>query len=342
MRLRTFTAPDMPTAMKMVRDTLGDGAIILSTDSAKGKRNVTVTAAVDTSDEPALAPRKVVAKIRDSVKIDDLRHEIQNVLRFHNIPELFVSKMVRFASDDVLESVFGLERLSARKDEKNLLAIALEKIAENYFRFDPLITDGTPLRIMLVGTPGIGKTLTIAKIAALISINAKQPKSSNLAVITTDSKRAGGVEQLQAFTDILGLTLHTAKNAKDIQDFIHSLPKSTHVLIDTAGCNPYEYTELSQLKTFAQIKGIEPVLVMPAGGDSLEAIDMIENFTSMPIKRMLVTRADTARRFGGILAAAAAHGLALCNISGSAGIVDGLQPANGTLLTQLLLRYQNN
>ncbi len=61
------------------------------------------------------------------------------------------------------------------------------------------------MRIMLVGPPGVGKTLTIARLAAQIAI-----QKHKLAVITTDNKRAGGVRQLQAFTDILELELSSA------------------------------------------------------------------------------------------------------------------------------------
>ena len=113
------------------------------------------------------------------------------------------------------------------------------------------------------------------------------------------------------------------------------------VLIDTAGCTPYDPKEFNELKSIATLEKIEPLLVMPAGGDSLEAIDMLEIFSTLPIRRLLITRTDAARRFGGILAAAAAHGLSLCNISRSASIMDSVQPLEPAILAEMLLRYKN-
>lgn len=186
---------------------------------------------------------------------------------------------------------------------------------------------------MLVGAPGSGKTLTAAKIAAKIAL-AKQP----LTVITTDNKRAGGIEQLQAFTDILGLELKTAASRSELADILAAAEGS--VLIDTAGCNPYEPSEINELAGFLSLGGIEPVLVMPAGGDSSEAVDIADAFAHLPVGRLLVTRADTARRLGGVLAAAAAHGLAFCHASRSASIVDSLHPLTPPLLAEFLLRHQ--
>jgi len=344
MRLRTFTAPDMPAAMKMVRAELGPDAIILTTEHNKGKKGVTITAAADPGDEdrgakaaekPAVAPRP------SSSSTDNLRFELQNVLRFHNVPELFVAKMMRTSHEREWSTMLALDRVGGPPDEKYLLGLALEKFLAGYYSFVPLPFDDNRLRIMLVGAPGIGKTLTIAKIASRLTLTQDQ-SATNLTVITTDNKRAGGVEQLQAFTTILGLKLHVADSAKNLQKYIEKLPPDMQILVDTAGCNPYDKAELSELKALAATSGIEPVLVLPAGGDSLETIDSVESFAAMPIKRILITRADTARRFGGILAAAAAHGLSFCNVSGSSSIIDTLQPVDGAFLAQLLLRYKNN
>ena len=188
---------------------------------------------------------------------------------------------------------------------------------------------------MLVGPPGIGKTLTIAKMAAHLSLN-KQP----VAVFTCDTKRAGGVEQLQAFTNILELPLHITESAASLNREISKLPRNSHIIIDTAGANPYDNDEMNELTQLAKLQGIEPILTLPAGGDSLEAIDIAEAFMNMPIKRLLVTRADTARRLGGIISATASHKLSFCQLSASSSIIDNLQPLDGATLTQLLLRYQ--
>lgn len=339
MRLRTFTAPTVPAAMDMVRAALGEDAIILSTGKHNGV-SVTITAAVDTRDEIEMADRIAVGENTQPTRraapqqpASDLRFEIQNVLRFHNLPDMFVSRLVQKVSEQDLSAATALHKISGTRDARHLHKLAMEKLMGSCFEFAPLPFDSAELRIMLVGAPGAGKTLTIAKLAARMAMD-KRP----LTVITTDNKRAGGIEQLKAFTDILGLELQVATSRAELSKLLASA--ESRVLVDTAGCNPYEIEELEELESLATVGGIEPVLVLPAGGDCMEAIDVIETFSAIPIKRMLITRADTARRFGSILASAGMHNLAFANASHSASIIDPLHPADATLLAELLLRYQ--
>lgn len=337
MRLRTFTATDMPTAMKMVRDALGDAAVILHSEPIKGKKGISVTAAIEEKDHfETLNPPRVQMRTPDTDKMDALRHELQNILRFHNIPDLFIAKIMQKASPREMSSISALQQISANRSEKPLVKLALEKILASYFQFSPLPLESDNLRLVLVGPPGIGKTLTVAKIATKIAMHKKQP----LAVFTTDNKRAGGIEQLQAFTNILDIPLNVAPTAKELARQLKTLPENITVLIDTAGVNPYDGNEMAELKELAGHKDIEPVLVLPAGGDSAEMIDIVEPFTALPIKKLLVTRCDTARRFGGILSASAAHKLGFCNVSNSSSIVSALEPMDSGLLAQMLLRYQ--
>ena len=101
-------------------------------------------------------------------------------------------------------------------------------------------------------------------------------------------------------------------------------------------------SSITEFKKLTQQKNVESIMVLPAGGDASETIDIVEAFADLSIKRLLITRADTARRFGSIIAAAAAHKLAFCHIGTSASIVNSLEPMSGGVLAQLLLRYQSN
>ncbi len=342
MRLRTFTASDMPTAMQMVRDALGDNAIILATDS-KGGRQVTLTAAVEPDDEFKLSSPSPLGRGRGDGNIpeprapapepltNDIKFELQNILRFHNLPEIFIARLLQ----KITPADF-LDVISKRRGSEELFRPALEKLLARNFVFDPLRFSTQDMRIMLVGTPGIGKTLTIAKLATKLAMD-----KQSVAVITTDNSRAGGVEQLQAFTSILGIELQTANTRSELEKILKQLQPRTRVLIDTAGCSPYDESGLAELKSIATIENIEPVMVLQAGGDSMEAIDTVEIFGTLPIRRLLVTRADTTRRFGGVLAASIAHGLGFCNISRSSSITDSLQMLEPQMLAHMLLKYKD-
>jgi flagellar biosynthesis protein FlhF len=330
MRLRTFTASDMPTAMQMVREALGENAIILATDNKAGSRQVSVTAAIEEEEESSFKPITHPKPSAHNPIIDDIKFELQNILRFHNLPEILVAKLLQKVTANDFSEI-----ISNRRGSEELFRPALEKLLSRNFVFDPLRFSTQDMRLMLVGAPGIGKTLTIAKLATKLAMD-----KQSLAVITTDTNRAGGIEQLQAFTSILGVELQVAGGRTELENILKSLPPRTRVLIDTAGCSPYDHNEFDELKAIAKLENIEPILVMPAGGDSLEAIDMVEIFSELPIRRLLVTRADATRRFGGVLAAAAAHGLGFCNISRSASIMDSVHQIEPALLAQMLLKYK--
>jgi len=344
MRLRTFTAADMPSALNLVRQSLGESAIILSSEDHPEKRMVSVTAAVEEDDEesiiaPIVSRKSVPGPSFEATlaaaefDMEGLRHQVQTTLRFHNLPEVFIAKLMQKASDAQLRQALAVTA-AQHKDERALPRILLEKLLAGFFGFKPLPFGGK-LRLMLVGAPGIGKTLTIAKLATQLAME-KKP----ITVITCDNKRAGGVEQLQAFTNILSLRLLVASNLADLKGYISTVATDSSLLIDTAGCNPYDADEMAELASYANVGNIEPVFAMQAGGDSMEAIDMVEAFSALPVQRILITRADTARRFGGVLASAASHGLAFSNVSSSPSVIDELQPVDAGVLAQLLLRYQ--
>ena len=325
--------------MKMVRDALGEDAIILSSESKSGK-GATVTAAVEPSDKWEMASEKKdkpspIPRPSPLSTNNHLIFEIQNILRFHNIPEHFISKIIHKASSKEFVSLSALHQISANRDDKPLVRHLLEKVLNEFFRYEPLSFGDGQLRIMLIGSPGIGKTLTIAKLATKLSMD-QHP----ITILTTDNQRAGGVEQLQAFTDILEVPLYVTPSQEELASAVKNSPNGSHILIDTAGCNPYDDSELKYLEKLAQQPGIEPIMVLSAGGDSSETIDIVEAFSEIPIKRLFITRADTTRRFGGVLSAAAAHNLAFCNVSTSSSIVNSLEPVNGGALAQMLLRYQ--
>lgn len=350
MRLRTFTAPNMPAAIELVRNALGENAIIIASEPLNNSKMVRVTAAIDPQDETSIPPAAIAREPHSyptTPTIDHLHFELQNIFRFHNLPELFIAKLLQKITNHELASILAVHRIAGKHDQHMLRQMTMETLLHSYFNFEPLLfctPDGnTPIhskrtkghRIMLIGLPGVGKTLAIAKLATQLVMD-KKPVS----IISMDTKRAGGIEQLQAFTSILDLELTVASSRTELFRRLKSLPTEQHALIDTAGCNAYDTAQLQELKSYASIEGVEPVLTMAAGGDSLEMVDIGEMFMTLPIRRLLITHTDNARRFGGVLSIAAAHELALSMIGYFSSVTEALVPANHKLLAKLLLQYQ--
>lgn len=199
----------------------------------------------------------------------------------------------------------------------------------------PLPLSRAGFRIMLIGAPGVGKTTTIAKMAAQTVMEKK-----SVTVITTDTKRAGGVEHLQAFTDILGLQLKVADSRGELRQLLQESAEDERILVDSAGTNPYDTKELKELSEFLGLGNVEPVLVMPASGDAEEAAHYARAFSFSKAKRLLVSRVDISRRYGSILSAASAGEYAFSNSSSTAKVMGEYRAVDADYLSTLLMQYR--
>ena len=174
----------------------------------------------------------------------------------------------------------------------------LETALAKAIPFGTLSFDQAPL--LLVGPPGAGKTLTVARLATRLVMAGVAPM-----VITADGKRAGATEQLAAFTKLLGISLIVASHPVTLGRALTRCPNSVPVLVDTPGCDPFDAAQMEELTALAATAGGAMVLVLPAGLDPAEAADQAQAYAASGARLLVATRLDLARRLGGILAAAA-------------------------------------
>jgi flagellar biosynthesis protein FlhF len=356
MRLRTFTAEDMQLAMHMVRESLGDEAIIISTKQAESGFGVQVTAAFDDmygeddasddnpdnmkwyaslageTSESTLSPAPPVPFFRDrsdATVPERTAQRIERILVHHGFNDPLIDYLM--GQLDALTT----NDVSYYKHVQDITARWLTALIASSFPTAPLEVKQESFRHILIGTPGAGKTLTTAKIAASC-VKAGKP----VHVITTDNKRAGGVEQLAAITDILGIELLVAESRQSLKAILSDIVLAETVIVDSAGANPYDFYELKTLAEYAGLIELDPILVYPSGSDPLEADEVARAFSFIGVEKMIVTRTDTARRFGSIFNAAHAGGLKFANVTGSEKILGTFDTCTADYLTKLLMDYQ--
>lgn len=336
MKLRTFTAPDMPTAMKLIKAELGPDAVILATHAERGRKSIRVTAAVETETEkPSFEDYKsTIESARKRQHNREWQGQLTEILEFHRTPEEVIKTCIKAAERVDLDQLLMLQKLAATPSKTIVMAKALALILEQAYSFAalPILEPGK--RFCFVGPVGAGKTLTTAKLATELVLD-KKPVS----VVSLDNKRAGGIEQLAAYTDIMDTPLYTATNKSELQEIIRTIPLSHITLIDTPGCNPHDLKELEQMEHMLDTSGIDQVLVIPAGLDSFESVDIAKSFACPALRRILVTRMDASSRFGNILAAAQAGELAFCNYAASSRVVDRCTRMDAAILAQFLLQH---
>jgi flagellar biosynthesis protein FlhF len=185
--------------------------------------------------------------------------------------------------------------------------------------------------LLMVGPPGAGKTLTVARLATRLVMAGSAPM-----VITADGQRAGAIEQLAAFTRLLGISLIVACHPVTLGRALTRRPPAATVLVDTPGCDPFDPTQVEELTALAAAISGAMVLVLPAGLDPAEAADLARGFAAAGANLLVVTRIDLAHRLGGVLAAASA-GLALTEAGIGPGAADGLLPITPEWLAARLL-----
>jgi len=310
MRLKTLQAPTMAEAMRLVREELGEDAIIVSTTES-GRDGVRITAAVE-APEPDL-------DFRGMDTDEALVERIGQALDSHRVPQTLADKIASIASElgtsDLLQTMAG----------------ALDLV----FEFEPISHAATTGPVLLFGPPGVGKSSAIAKLAARAVLDGK-----SVTMITTDMARAGALQQLEAYGKRLNVPVKTAATADELASAIKALPNGV-VLVDTTGVNPFVAQEIAQIRSLVDAANGENILVMSAGREPLEAQDMAAEFRKLTPSRLLVTGLDMSRRLGGILSALHASGAAFAEISATPDIVDGLRPVNPVMLARLLLEITN-
>ncbi len=337
MRMKQIQAQNMQEAMQIARRELGDDAIMLRSDKKAGGVVVTFGLEenfpdVEPDPIPSVAVRAPVTAAppppATKISAPPSRKEfstiqlIEKTLQWHGISERLVKSLATTAQ------AFSHKAKGSLDDAENLLAEALGAT----LRFSPINRIETTKPVMLVGTPGAGKTFAIAKLATDAI-----KRGARLRIITTDDSRAAAYDQLAAFTQILNVPLDMAVGTDALSKALTNA-QGYEVLIDTAGCNPYHFDELKTLGEMARLRLIEPVLALPLGIDAAEAQEIAGVFSFLDIERLLITRTDCARRFGGVLAAMETGDYTLSNMSGSLKVADGCPAMNPQLLAQLLLR----
>ncbi|HAI59835.1 MAG TPA: flagellar biosynthesis protein FlhF, partial [Xanthomonadaceae bacterium] len=192
--------------------------------------------------------------------------------------------------------------------------------------FDPLRTPGV---VALVGPTGAGKTTTVAKLAARYAA-AHSPR--DVALITTDTLRPGGREQLHAYGRQFGLTVVEAGSEALLHEALHRLRDYPLVLVDTAGHGARDRAMVGQLNWLRHAGRVRTMLVMPANAHNDDLDEVVRRFGFIAPEAAILTKLDETGRLGAALSVLVRHRLPLAWITDGQQVPDDLAEADASRL----------
>lgn len=188
--------------------------------------------------------------------------------------------------------------------------------------------------VALVGPTGVGKTTTIAKLAA----NARLREKRRVGLLTVDTYRIAAVEQLRTYADIIDLPMEVVSTPREMRQALQRLADLDLVLMDTAGRSPRDEVKIQELKAFlheAQADEVHLVLSSVVGATTLERT--AERFAAVGTTALILTKLDELTAPGSLLPVLRSGHLPLSYVTNGQNVPDDIAAADAKRLVRLVL-----
>ena len=190
------------------------------------------------------------------------------------------------------------------------------------------------MTIALVGPTGVGKTTTVAKLAASYKLR----HGRRIGLITTDTYRIAAVDQLRMYADIIGVPLKVALTSDDMTTAVESFRDRDVILIDTAGRSQRDRPRISELSRLIDAaRPHETHLVLAGNGNESVLIEAAQNFGAASPNRVIFTKLDEAVNFGVLLNVARRVSLQLSYVTTGQEVPDHIEVGRSDRIARLIL-----
>jgi len=170
-----------------------------------------------------------------------------------------------------------------------------------HIRQEREISLGMKKIMMFVGPTGVGKTTTIAKLAARFAF--KKQKKYKVGIITLDTYRIGAVEQLMTYARMMKLSIEAVVDPTDFIEALNRLRNNDIILIDTVGSSQHDKEKIDKLNSFLSVNtfaSIDVNLVLSVTTKFEDLKDIYENFSILPLDTLIFTKLDESKKVGNI------------------------------------------
>ena len=222
-----------------------------------------------------------------------------------------------------------------RTSDSDLQQALHSTIARHVKTSGPLLsTEDRKKTVILVGPTGVGKTTTIAKLAAFY----RQHERRSVALITLDTYRIAAVEQLRMYADLLGVTMDVALTRGDAARCIARRAGADLILVDTAGRSPGDRVGMTEVQDILSMnRPVEVHLVLSATTRERDLMQYRNHYRGIPFTRLLFTKLDETSGVGGAFDLMRQTGMPLSYFCVGQRVPEDLELARPDRLAQLLL-----
>jgi flagellar biosynthesis protein FlhF len=261
----------------------------------------------------------------------------------HDMPESLFATFTDLIEAEVDESIARgwIDEMRAAGDSRLLADAALVKLRvaellEDEIRVSgPIVADSDRCRVVaLVGPTGVGKTTTIAKLAANYRLREKR----RVGLITVDTYRVAAVEQLRTYADIIDLPMEVVATPREMRDAVERMNHLDLVLMDTAGRSPRDDVKIQELKSLlseAEPDEVHLVLSSTAGAKSL--ITTAERFADVGTTAILLTKVDEAHGLGHLASLVRSVRLPISYLTDGQNVPDDIRVAERRAMAAMVL-----
>ncbi|AGH45762.1 flagellar biosynthesis protein FlhF [Paraglaciecola psychrophila] len=231
-------------------------------------------------------------------------------------------------SDNLAEEVLSYAPESA--DERQSWLFLLKLLANRLqTKHDDILSQ--PGVVALMGPTGVGKTTTIAKLAAQA---AHKFGVDQVAIITLDNYRIGAYEQIATYGKIIGCSVKQAQNSNELSDLLHQFRNKRLVLVDTAGFSQKDARLIKQLDTMKQNTrvNIRHYLVMQANCQYRVMQQTVNEYRQISLQGCILTKLDECYSLGEVISVAIENKLQICYLADGQRVPEDLQSASTKFL----------
>jgi flagellar biosynthesis protein FlhF len=231
-------------------------------------------------------------------------------------------ELAGYGCDDAFARAI-VERIPAELDPQRARGLLLGQLAKSLriSEDDPIEGGGV---VALVGPTGVGKTTTLAKLAARY---AAQHSARDIALVTTDGFRVGAREQLFTYGRLLGMPVIEVANPNELGDTLDRLGDYRLVLVDTAGLSHRDLALGAQLSALARLKHVNTQLVLPANTHADDLDEVVRRFSIAKPRGVVLSKVDETGRLGAALGVTVRHRLPISYLTDGQRVPEDLHRA---------------